>query len=74
MTVNDLYRLCEEEIKLGNGNRSIIVADDEEGNGYHDLFYPFLHDTEMIKQILECSNTSYGQICTTDPKCLIILG
>ena len=74
MTVNELYELCKEEIKLGNGDRNIIVADDEEGNGFHDLFFPFMHDSKMIEQILECSCTGYGQISTTDPKRLIILG
>ena len=40
-TVIELKKLCEEEIKKGNGNKYILISDDEEGNGFHYLWYSF---------------------------------
>ena len=41
LTVKELYKFCSIEIAKGNGNKHIVVADDNEGNGYHGLFYAF---------------------------------
>ena len=41
ITVNKLYELCEEQRKLGNGKKIILISDDDEGNGYHTLYYGF---------------------------------
>lgn len=42
MTVKDLYNLCKLQIeKYGNGDKNIVISDDNEGNGYHGLFYGF---------------------------------
>ena len=41
MTIKKLYNLCKEEIKKGNGDKVIMVSDDDEGNGFHYIYYPF---------------------------------
>lgn len=41
LTINDLAKLIKAEIKKGNGDKKILISDDEEGNGYHQLFYGF---------------------------------
>lgn len=41
LTVKELLKLCQEEIKKGNGDCSIMVSDDDEGNGYHYLWFAF---------------------------------
>lgn len=41
LTVKMLKALCEKQIALGNGNRMIVISDDNEGNGFHGLFYGF---------------------------------
>lgn len=41
ITVKVLYELCKQEIKEGNGDKNIVISDDNEGNGYHGLFYGF---------------------------------
>lgn len=41
ITVKELYELCKAEIAKGNGNKFIVISDDNEGNGYHGLFYGF---------------------------------
>ena len=38
ITVKELYKLCKQEIDEGKGNRMIVVADDNEGNGFHGMF------------------------------------
>lgn len=47
MTVKKLLELCQEEVKKGNGDKYIVVADDNEGNGYHGMFYGFSNAMEM---------------------------
>ena len=38
ITVNDLYRQLAIARKQGLGDKMIMVSDDDEGNGYHELF------------------------------------
>lgn len=40
-TVNELLKECEKQIKLGNGDKTIMISKDDEGNGYHYLIYSF---------------------------------
>lgn len=67
MTVKELLNLCLDEIKNGNGDKHIVVADDNEGNGYHGLFYGFTTDVENFKDDIYDSNF-------TNEKDTIILG
>lgn len=46
ITVNKLKKLCEEQIKKGNGNKVIMISSDDEGNEYHYLWYDF---SDVIK-------------------------
>ena len=41
LTINDLAELVNEEIKKGNGAKKIMLSDDDEGNGYHGLYFAF---------------------------------
>lgn len=41
MTINELLGYCVKEIRRGNGDKKIFVPDDEEGNGYHELYDEF---------------------------------
>lgn len=41
ITVNKLYELCKEQRRQGNGSKTILISDDDEGNGYHTLFFGF---------------------------------
>ena len=42
ITVKQLKELCEQQIKKGNGDKHILISDDDEGNGFHTLFYDFV--------------------------------
>jgi hypothetical protein len=48
-TVNELLELCKQEIENGNGDRKILLSDDDEGNGYHALYYDFTPAEELFK-------------------------
>jgi len=48
ITVNELKKMCEEQIKNGNGDSVIMISSDDEGNSYHYLWYDFIEAKEMI--------------------------
>ena len=35
LTINDLAKFVNAEIKKGNGAKKIMISNDDEGNGYH---------------------------------------
>lgn len=39
LTVAQLMRVWQQAIRDGYGNKHILISDDDEGNGYHELFY-----------------------------------
>ena len=41
LTVECLCAMCIEQIAKGNAQKHIQISTDEEGNGYHKLFYGF---------------------------------
>lgn len=47
ITVEGLFLICKEQIKAGNGSKKIMISDDDEGNGYHYLFYCMTMGKEM---------------------------
>ena len=49
MTISKLAKLCQQQIKKGNGDKKIVISDDNEGNGYHGLFYGFSTSLEDYK-------------------------
>ena len=65
--VKDLFELCKQEIKNGNGNKNIVISDDNEGNGFHGLFMGFTPIIEEWEEIIYDSTTTNG-------KTTIILG
>lgn len=48
LTVKDLYNECKTQIERGNGDRKIMISQDDEGNGYHYLFFGMTKGEEMI--------------------------
>jgi hypothetical protein len=69
LTVQDLYRFCEQEIKKGNSKRLIVISDDNEGNGFHGLFYGFTEIAEKDKEYYPI----YDSV-ETDIKKILVLG
>ena len=67
MTVIRLLQLCQQEVQNGNGNKVIVISDDNEGNGYHGLFYGFTKDVSGFVDYIYDS-------CDESGKNTIILG
>lgn len=47
LKVKDLYEIVKHEINKGNGNKTIMISSDDEGNEYHYLWYAFTSGKEM---------------------------
>lgn len=52
ITVAELFIMLKKQIEKGNKDKYILISDDDEGNGYHTLFYGVDDDPEMIKYAL----------------------
>lgn len=52
-TVKDLLDACSEQVSKGNGNKKVYISRDDEGNGYHALFFGFTDDPKELKQLDE---------------------
>ena len=72
ITVKDLYAAFAEQMKKGNGNKVVLVADDDEGNGYHPIYFSVTDGSTFDEEDLSCCNT-YG-ISPKDvrEKCVIV--
>lgn len=66
MTVKALMEFCKQEIANGNGDKMIVISDDNEGNGYHGLFYAFTEANDFVDAIYDSQST--------DPDQIIVLG
>ena len=54
ITVKELEMFCKKQIKKGNGDKHILISCDDEGNGFHTLFYEFSdEDTEGFEILLK---------------------
>ena len=49
LTIRQLLIKCQEEINKGHGDYNIMLSDDDEGNGYHYLWYSFITPTDLVK-------------------------
>ena len=41
ITVEILSKMCLEQVKKGNGKKVVLISTDDEGNGYHTLYFGF---------------------------------
>lgn len=73
LTVKQLHALLSEEITKGNGDKKIVVADDNEGNSFHGLFYGITSEPNDIKENIENSNGIYDSQ-ERDLNKIVILG
>lgn len=53
VTINELLAACQEQVDKGNGDKRIAISNDDEGNGFHMLFYLFTDDAEFVESALE---------------------
>lgn len=70
ITVKELYDDLHQEILAGNGDKTILISSDDEGNGYHTLWYTILSDVDEIKK--EKEGTLFYD--DNDPEEVVLLG
>lgn len=72
LTLNDLFLAINDEIRKGNGDKVVLVADDDEGNGYHPIYFAVTPMDCFDLSSLSCCNL-YG-IAPADAlkKCIVI--
>ena len=57
LTIKDLFNECKKQIAKGNADKVIMISNDDEGNGYHYLWYSFADAKEIL--INEYEDMSY---------------
>lgn len=70
VTVKDLLEACKEQVKKGNGNKAVLLSNDDEGNGFHTLYYLFTDNKKSIKQYAD----AYMFHDDNDPNKVVLLG
>lgn len=70
ITVKELYDDLHQEILAGNGDKTVLISSDDEGNGYHTLWYTILSDVDEIKK--EKEGTLFYD--DNDPEEVVLLG
>lgn len=60
MTVRQLMNACANAIKDGYGNHKILISNDDEGNGYHELFYAISPIKEKELEYIENYMLPFG--------------
>jgi len=65
ITVKELLKACQEQVKLGNGDKNIVISSDDEGNSYHTLYYLFSPIEKGTEELFQDGN---------DPAKTVILG
>lgn len=58
ITVDELFELCIQAINEGHGKKNIVISDDNEGNGYHGMFYGFSEVDEYTEELIYDSRTN----------------
>ena len=53
LTVYELYNCLARAIKEGYGDKKVIVADDNEGNSYHGMYYGLTYKEDEVANCLD---------------------
>lgn len=52
MTVRELLKFCQKAVTDGLGDKQVYISQDDEGNGFHKLYYEFTTSPDDIKDLL----------------------
>ena len=72
MTVEKLFNELKELVEQGQGNKKIIIADDQEGNSYHSCYYSVVADPKEVLDLIKASNGIDDIVDIDCTKCVII--
>lgn len=56
LTIKDIYEECKQLIKDGNGDKVVMISNDDEGNGYHYCWYSFTTATDLVDDYMIDNN------------------
>lgn len=73
LTVEALYKSLGRLVKAGQGNKKIVISDDNEGNGYHGCFFATTSDPKAVSSVINLSN-GLNDSEETDCKNIVIIG
>jgi hypothetical protein len=51
--LKELYDECKKQMALGNGEKFLVVSDDNEGNGFHGMFFTITPIEPKMKDYYE---------------------
>lgn len=71
MTAKELYDELRKVVKAGHGDKKVVVANDNEGNGYHGMFCGVLDDPKEIEISIEAGLNDSEEV---DPNNIVIIG
>lgn len=60
ITVYQLLNDCIEQVRIGNGDKYVVVSDDDECNGYHTLFEGISSRDMDIRSAIEYEHDDHG--------------
>lgn len=72
ITLKDLYEAIKAQIEKGNGDKIVLVADDDEGNGYHPIYYSITEGETFDEEDLGWVNTYGFTPKEVREKCIVI--
>ena len=67
ITVKQMAAALNAEVKKGNGDKFLVTADDNEGNGYHGVFFTITPGKDIDVSLLSDS-------CEEDPQNFMCIG
>lgn len=71
MTVKNLYDELRRVINAGHGNKKVVIANDNEGNGYHGMLCGVIDDPEEVEISIEAGIDDSEE---TNPNHIVIIG
>ena len=73
LTLKDLYVAIAEQMRKGNGDKIVLVADDDEGNGFHPIYFSVTPtEGNFTEADFACSNTYGFSPKECMEKCIIV--
>ena len=70
ITLKELKAIVDNGVRHGYGNKVVLLSDDDEGNGYHTLFFGLTTNKKDVAETLKYAFDHDGH----DPKDVVILG
>lgn len=70
LTVRELLKACQQQVTMGNGDKIVLLSNDDEGNGFHTLYFAFTADLKTLT-LFRLGGMFHDH---NDPKDVVILG